>query len=101
MRFDASQLMLIESQWATPSTQLVSAAFSTPGGIAFDASGNLWVANRGTMPAALMKFPASLLSGSGVVTALPSVTIQRNGPWVASPSATIVFDPPPPGLPLP
>jgi sugar lactone lactonase YvrE len=99
LRYDAAQLTLIESQWATPSAQVTSPAFSNPSGLAFDASGNLWVANLYGTPKTLLKSDASAVTGAGVIAATPSVTLERSASLPGPAPATLVFDPPP-GLPL-
>jgi hypothetical protein len=69
------------------------ASMMVPAGIAFDASGNMWVANAGG--GSLVEFAASQISSSG--SPVPTITI-------ASSSATrpfaLAFNPHATGLPL-
>jgi secreted PhoX family phosphatase len=66
-----------------------SAALDVPIAIAFDASGNLWVANDDPQGGTLLEFTTSQLAASG--NPRPAVAITGNGVSVSDPQA-IAFD---------
>ncbi len=66
-----------------------SAALFGPIAIAFDASGDLWVANVGPQGGTLLEFTSSQLAASG--NPRPAVAITGNGVSVSDPQA-IAFD---------
>lgn len=98
----------------TPTLTLNSSAFSTPQGVAFDSSGNLWVVDGGNLNTqtgnlsrpALYQFPAaSLAAQPSPATVAPSVTItsssfvfpqqavfdSQGNLWVADGGADAIF----------
>jgi hypothetical protein len=99
--FSAAQLMATGTNATVPAAVISSAAFNGPLGIAFDSSGNLWVANNGGVPGAngatsavgttIVEFTAAALPtvGSGMLTPdlTPSITLSDDGansiqgPW--------------------
>jgi sugar lactone lactonase YvrE len=88
-RYDAADL----GSTGTPAPSVTISADSTPSlaypiGLAFDASGNLWVSNYGS--GTLVRYTPSQLAASGSPT--PSVTISADStPSLASPTG-IAFD---------
>jgi sugar lactone lactonase YvrE len=91
--FSPSQLAASSSP--TPAVTLSATAGSllNPSGLAFDASGDLWVANVGNTT--VVAFAASQLVTSGAPT--PNVTVS--GSSLSNP-AGLAFDPSPTALPL-
>jgi sugar lactone lactonase YvrE len=88
VEYAASQLAANGSP--TPAVTLSATGFSTlnaPGALAFDASGNLWVANGGG--STIVEFTASQLATSGTPTA--AVTISASGGSLLQPTA-LAFD---------
>jgi hypothetical protein len=102
--FTAAQLMATGTNATIPAVVIESAAFNGPLGIAFDAAGNLWVANNGGVPIAgsangamsatgttIVEFTAAHLPtpGNGMLTPTltPDLTLTDNGqnsiqaPW--------------------
>jgi hypothetical protein len=102
--FTASQLGATGTNATVPAVVISSAAFNGPLGIAFDSSGNLWIANNGGVPVAgsttgamsdpgtsIVEFSAASLPvpGSGMVTPdlTPNITLTDDGnnsiqaPW--------------------
>src|SRR5579862_4005569 len=71
---------------SAPTKQINSAVFGAPQGVVFDAAGDLWVIDGGTMSAggsvapALYEFkPATLENASANATLTPDKTIQYSG----------------------
>ncbi len=61
----------------TPNVSLATSTLNRPYAVAFDASGNMWVANNSNSnPGTLQEFAASDLSGSGVIQPAAMVTIS-------------------------
>jgi hypothetical protein len=102
--FTAAQMMATGTNATVPAVVISSAAFNGPLGIAFDSSGNLWVANNGGVPVAgsttgamsatgtsIVEFAAAHLPvpGSGMLTPdlTPDMTLSDDGnnsiqgPW--------------------
>lgn len=99
--FTAAQMMATGTNATIPAVVIDSAAFNGPLGIAFDAAGNLWVANNGGVPGAnntmsaagttIVEFTAAHLPtpGNGMLTPnlTPDLTLTDNGqnsiqaPW--------------------
>jgi hypothetical protein len=102
--FTASQLSATGTNATVPAVVISSAAFNGPLGIAFDSSGNLWIANNGGVPVAgsttgamsatgtsIVEFAAASLPvpGSGMLTPdlTPGITLTDDGnnsiqgPW--------------------
>jgi hypothetical protein len=100
--FTAAQLNMTGSNDLLPAVVISSAAFNGPLGIAFDAMGNLWVANNGEVPGAnnttsalgtsIVEFTAAhlpMVSTTGMLTPMltPDITLTDNGqgsiqgPW--------------------
>jgi sugar lactone lactonase YvrE len=94
-RYSAAQLAA--SGTVTPAARITVTGGSSLGGIAFDAGGNLWIADfTGRV---LLHVPASQLQGSGDYTATPDVVITA--PDAAGNGLTgLVVDPSPEGYPL-
>ena len=92
VEFAASQL--VASGSPTPAVTLTEGAgiMRNPSGLAFDASGDLWVANGG---GSVVEFTASQLATSGSPT--PAIVVSGSSlgfPW------GLAFDPPAKNLPL-
>jgi sugar lactone lactonase YvrE len=87
VEFTVSQLA--SSGSATPAVALSasSGSLNGPVGLAFDASGNLWVANNG--PNTVVEFTVSQLAATGSPT--PAVTLSATAGSIASPQS-IAFD---------
>jgi sugar lactone lactonase YvrE len=79
-------LQLVASAPATPSATLSATAGSLnlPAGLAFDAAGNLWVANASN---SIVEYPASLLG----ITGSPAPTVTLTGGILSNP-AGLAFD---------
>jgi sugar lactone lactonase YvrE len=77
---------------ATPNITITSnPAFTGPLGIAFDAAGDLWVANNGTTT--IFEFNASHLPKTSTsVTLAPDVTLSDDGKGAIQASWALVFD---------
>jgi sugar lactone lactonase YvrE len=84
----ARSLLSANATSATP-TETISSnpAFNGPIGIAFDGSGNLYIANNGGNSIYGFKAYSNLLNANGTVTLTPSVTLTNDGsgsiqaPW--------------------
>ncbi len=70
-------------------TSTVSGSINTPDALAFDRTGNLWVAND-ILAGSLVAFGPSQLASSGAP--VPTVTLSSNGTNLASPDS-LTFDP--------
>jgi sugar lactone lactonase YvrE len=93
VHYDASQLT--SSGNPTPTATIGSASLGThPEGLAFDASGALWVADYGSADLRRFTNPSSL---SGSVTPTPDVIISPIGNTDVE---NFAFSPPAPGLPI-
>jgi sugar lactone lactonase YvrE len=89
--FTAAQLTATSGN-LTPSITITSTpAFNGPLGIAFDASGNLWVANNATTT--IFEFSADKLPKTqGTVTLTPDVTLSDDGKGSIQAPWALVFD---------
>lgn len=65
--FTASQLSATGTNATVPAVVISSAAFNGPLGIAFDSSGNLWIANNGGVPVAGSTTGAMSATGTSIV----------------------------------
>jgi sugar lactone lactonase YvrE len=91
--FTASQLGASGSPMPTATLSPNAGSLNAPVGLAFDASGSLWVANAANNT--VVAFAASQLVGSGA----PAPTVTLSGSSLAGPVG-LAFDPPSENLPL-
>ena len=96
IRFDASQLTGSGTISTAPALVVTSTALNSPGAIAFDESGALWVANYAGRT--LVPFAASQIVGSGTQNLTPATVLS--GP-AGNGYTGLAFDPAAAGLPLP
>ena len=89
VEFAASQLGASGSPTPTVTVSATSGSLNNPAGLAFDASGNLWVANAGTSNT-VVEFVASQLAASGSPT--PTVTVSTTIGSLTLPIG-LAFDP--------
>jgi hypothetical protein len=106
--FTAAQLAMQGDNPTIPAVTLTSAAFNGPLGIAFDSSGNLWIANNGGVAGAagaaasaagttIVEFAAAHLPAvptSGMVTPdlAPDITLSDSGSGSISAPWALAFD---------
>lgn len=89
VEFAADQLAASGSPTPAVTVSATAGSIVGPIGIAFDAHGNLWVANGNTGHNTVVMFGASQLTASGAPT--PSVVLSANANSLASP-AGLAFD---------
>jgi hypothetical protein len=106
--FTAAQLAMQGDNPTIPAVTLTSAAFNGPLGIAFDSSGNLWVANNGGVAGAagaadspagttIVEFTAAhlpMVPATGMVTPelTPDITLSDSGSGSISAPWALAFD---------
>lgn len=83
--------LLTTSGAVTPTASFTSTSFTGPLGIAFDSTGNLWIANNGGTT--IVEFDKGTLPTTGTTTLVPNVTLSTNansieGPWALAFDAT-------------
>jgi sugar lactone lactonase YvrE len=94
VEFTQAQLATGGSQTPTVTLNAAAGSLSTPSALAFDRSGDLWVANQGSSVAAnigsLVEFTPSQLAASGAP--VPAVTITSNGSGGVDIPSALAFD---------
>ncbi len=88
-KFTPSQLSAGGAQ--APTTSLATATIQAPYALAFDRSGNLWVANFGSNT--LQKFAAGDLGKSGVIQPAAAVTITATSVTTSTGTAESIYEP--------
>ncbi len=90
LEFTKEQLASPTHVATSPNAVLSSLSFSAPLGMAFDAAGNLWVANNGTTPSIIEIAAATLAAASGPTAVVPIKVLTStlvdgfqtiNNPW--------------------
>jgi hypothetical protein len=88
--FTPSQLAAGGNTIAPTATIIANPALIGPLGLAFDAAGDLWVANNGSTT--IVEFSAASIPGSGSVTLTPAVTLSDDGQNSIQAPWALVFD---------
>jgi sugar lactone lactonase YvrE len=91
VEFTASQLAASGSPTPAVTLSATNGSLSSPSGLAFDASGDLWVANA--ISGTVVEFGASQLAASGA----PRPIVTVSGSALSAPHG-LAFDPPPANL---